>query len=707
MNNTVPAEAFERAKKLREEISYHRYLVHVLDREEISEAALDSLKHELTQLEAEYPDLITPDSPTQRVAGKPQDGFVKVQHSQRMLSLNDIFSPEELSDWEERCIKLVSRDRIDAAGYYAEIKLDGFAITIVYEDGLLTKAATRGDGSTGEDVTVNVRTIDAIPLRLSVSPDASVKMRAMAENALQGTFEVRGEVYISKPDFAELNKLQEEKGLSLFANPRNLAAGSMRQLDSRLTAARHLRFFAYSVVTEHGQTTHEEEHQLAQALGIPIEPHSRICHGTKEVEAFLNEWGEKRKTLSYGTDGAVVNINNRALFAELGVVGKAPRAAVAFKFSAEQTTTVVRDIILRVGRTGAITPTAVLDPVLLAGSTVSRATLHNADEIARKDIRIGDTVILQKAGDIIPEVVEVLVRLRPETAQPYTFPKTLYDVPVIRREGEAAHYVDVTALTAAAADRDGAVVLSEIFKRKLEHFASRGAMDITGLGEKVVSRLVDADLVSTFSDLYTLTKEQLLTVEGFADLSAANLVEAINESKIRPLSRFLFGLGIRHVGAETAITLVNYLLEKGNAGDTVVLKQVLHIFRQLELADFVQLPDVGPVVGESLYTYFQNEHEQDMLDQLVTLGVRVPLLIPATVQKGAFTGKTVVLTGTLEGYSREGASDLIRARGGKISSSVSAETDFVLAGDKAGSKLKKAEELGVAILTEDDFRAML
>jgi DNA ligase (NAD+) len=422
----------------------------------------------------------------------------------------------------------------------------------------------------------------------------------------------------------------------------------------------------------------------------------------------LREWEEKRKELPYLTDGAVVNINSEAVFAELGVVGKAPRGAVAFKFSAEQTTTVVKDILLRVGRTGAITPTAEFEPVLVAGSTVSRATLHNADEIARKDIRIGDTVIIQKAGDIIPEVVEVVQSLRPKESSPYLFPKELHGVPVIRREGEAAHYVDVLSLTNVD-DDSGEFVLDEILKRKLEHYASRGAMDITGLGEKVVSRLVDAGLASSFADLYLLTKEQLLTVEGFADLSAENLISAIAESKDRPLPKLLFGLGIRHVGSETSITLAQYLVEVGRAQGRAELlfAEVLETLRIMTVEAFTALPDVGPIVGASLYNYFQNSHEQATLDQLVASGMRAPLLIPAKKHGGAFEGKTVVLTGTLEGYTREEAGDLIRAAGGKISTSVSKETDYVLAGEAAGSKLAKAEELGIQILDEAAFKKLL
>lgn len=703
-------EATTRLKKLREEINHHRYLMHVLNKEEISEAALDSLKHELTQLEEEYPDLITPDSPSQRVAGKPLEGFQKIEHRNRMLSLNDIFDYDELIKWQERVSKLLTtaqKAELEQTGYYAEVKLDGFAISLIYENGKLAQAVTRGDGFIGEDVTVNARTIEAIPTTLTVYSDQPKELQPLIDDALHNRFEVRGEVYIPKKDFAELNRIQKEKGLPEFANPRNTGAGSMRQLDPKLTASRRLSFFAYGVASDHGQTTHQQEHQLAQALGLPVEHHSEWVKTITEAEAFLKKWEHARKDLPYGTDGAVININSEDLFAALGVVGKAPRGAVAFKFSAEQTTTIIRDIELRIGRTGAVTPVAVLDPVKLAGSTVARASLHNEDEIVRKDIRIGDTVVIQKAGDIIPEVVEVLVRLRPAKAVAYRYPDSLLGVPLTRREGEAAHYVDVSALAEASEEGkgDGHIVINELLKRRLEHFASRGAMDITGLGEKAVSRLVEADLVGSIADLYALKVEQLLTVEGFAELSAENLVKGIEESKERPFAKLLFGLGIRHVGSETAITIMQFLGEK--IGRDCVLEDTLPILQALSEDDFANLPDVGPVVAHSLAQYFHNPTERAMLDTLVGHGMHAPLRVPKIGKAGPFTGKTVVLTGTLSGYSREEAGDLIRAAGGKVSGSVSKETDFVLAGDQAGSKLAKAESLGVAILSEDDFNRLL
>lgn len=690
MTRLSKAEAAERLARLRAEIDRQRYAVHVLNTEEMSEAALDSLKHELTQLEEAYPELITPDSPSQRVAGKPAEGFTKVEHRTRMLSLNDAFSITELAAWEARLRKLTQ----DPLEYYAEIKLDGFAISLWYEDGVLVRAVTRGDGFVGEDVTTNARTIEAIPLTL--------------RKPIPGRLEVRGEVYISKKDFDWLNRQQEAKQAPQFANPRNLAAGSMRQLDPQLVADRRLSFFSYGVIGDFGITTHAEEHAFAQDLGLPIEPHSTVCRNLKEVETFLTTWEEKRKDLPYNTDGAVINVNSRATFAALGVVGKAPRGAMAYKFSAEQTTTIIRDIQLQVGRTGAITPTAVMDPVRLAGTTVSRATLHNADEIARKDIRIGDTVVIHKAGDIIPEVIEVVQGLRPPDSQPYRFPTEMHGVPVIRREGEAAHYVDVSQLAAKLDGEieEGEVVLAEILKRKIEHYASRGAMDIDGLGEKVADRLVESGLVGSIADLYSLDTEDILTIDGFATLSAEKLIRAIDASKDRPLAKFLFGLGIRHVGVETAVTLCQGVAERMSQPGKVLFRQTLPVLRSFSREDFMALPDIGEVVAESLVTYFHNPHEQAMLDQLLDSGINVPLQVTASTG-GPLSGKTFVLTGTLTQYSREEAGDLIRMRGGSVSTSVSKETDYVVVGDKAGSKLSKAEQLGVTIVDETAFQALI
>lgn len=702
-----------RIAALRREINHRREQIHIHNIEEISEAALDSLKHELTELEEAYPELITPDSPSQRVAGKPLDGFVKVKHLVRMLSLNDVFNLGEIEAWQGRISKLLDARQAELLardGFYLEIKLDGFAISLIYEDGLLVQAATRGDGMVGEDVTANVRTIEAIPLRLNGGGRVSVK----------GRIEVRGEVYISKKNFERINALQEKSGAVKYANPRNLAAGSMRQLDSNLTATRSLSFYGYAIVlpdtalVDLPDLTHEQEHQIITELGFPVEPHSRICFSAAEIWAFLEEWAEKRKKLAYGTDGAVININNKSVFDLLGVVGKAPRGALAFKFPAEQTTTTVLDIELQIGRTGVVTPVAVFAPVSLAGSTVSRATLHNEDEIRRKDIRIGDTVIIQKAGDIIPEVVEVVTGLRPEGSREFCYPESIGGLPLRRKEGEVGYYVDVS-LVGELEGGELDSLFDVLVKRKIEHFASRAAMDITGLGEKVVGKLVELELVRDIPDLYRLDRAALGMVPGFAETSVNNLLTAISESKERVFEKFLFGLGIRHVGAETARTVTGFLrgMIAEMCGDARTdLSSIIVILRAITLEQWMGLSDIGEVVANSLYSYFQSDGGYSRLMSLAELGVKAPIFAASTLavgaaQNGKVFGKTFVLTGSLESMTRDEASEKIRSLGGKTLESVSKNLDYLVAGEKAGSKLAKAEELGVLVLGEDEFLEML
>lgn len=669
-------QAAARLQVLRAEIDRQRALVHEQDVSEISEAALDSLKHELAQLEEAYPDLITADSPSQRVAGGVLPGFQKVTHEQRMLSLQDVFSREELQAWEERAVKLLGR----TPSYYVELKLDGFSLSLVYQDRVLHTAVTRGDGTVGENVTAQVRTLDSVP-------------KVLPDSAPMGRFEVRGEVLIFKEDFALINAQQLREGKPTYANPRNLAAGSVRQLDPALTAKRRLRFVCFGVPSAR-VATHAQEHALAAELGFWVEPHSKRCTSTDEVWQFLSAWDEERKDLPYGTDGAVVNVNERDLFQELGVVGKAPRGAVAYKFPAEEGTSIVRDIELTVGRTGVVTPTALLDPVQLAGTTVQRATLHNADQIERLDVRIGDTVVLRKAGDIIPEVLSVVAGLRPPSAVPFRYPETLGGVPLVRAEGEVAYRVDPSV----------ARTLGSVVQRRIEHFGSRGAMDIRGLGEQTAALLVEAGLVQTVADLYTLTTPRLLELEGFAQLSAENLIAAIEGSKTRPLPKLLFGLGIRHVGEETARTICSYLGEQLGAGEWD-LATTAQLLRVQSVEALQALPDVGEVVARAIREYLEDPHERVTLDWLIGAGVTAPLTVRAQVA-GALNGKVFVLTGTLS-RPREEVAGEIRAAGGKVSGSVSRETDYVVAGEKAGSKLRDAERLGVRVVDEAGLAVLL
>ncbi len=671
------AQASARLQLLRREIDRQRALVHEHDTSDLSEAALDSLKHELSALEAQYPELVTPDSPSQRVAGGVLPGFRKVAHTQRMLSLQDVFSREELEGWHERNLKLLG----EAPSYYVELKLDGFSLSLVYENRVLATAVTRGDGMVGEDVTAQIRTLDSVPLELP--PEAPA-----------GRFEVRGEVLITKADFHLINEEQIKEGKPVYANPRNLAAGSVRQLDPALTAKRRLRFVCFGVPSAE-VLTHEDEHLFARQLGFWVEPHSKACTSTDEVWDFLQAWDTERNDLPYGTDGAVVNVQERAYFQKLGVVGKAPRGAVAYKFPAEEGTSVVRDIELTVGRTGVVTPTALLDPVQLAGTTVQRATLHNADQIARLDVRIGDTVVLRKAGDIIPEVLSVVMGLRPPSALPFQYPETLGGVPLVRAEGEVAYRVDPAA----------ARTLGAVLQRQIEHFASRGAMDIRGLGEQTAATLVEAGLVRSLADLYLLTFEQLMSLEGFAEISAQNLLASIQASKDRPLSKLIYGLGIRHVGEETARTLCTFLGQQLGVGRWPLARTIAVLRLQTE-ASLQALPDVGAVVASAIHTYLTDSHEQVVLDQLIDLGVQAPLEVQAQARAGVLTGKTLVLTGTLSRPREEVALE-IRAAGGKVSGSVSSETDYVVAGEKAGSKLREAERLGITVLDEAGLAEML
>ncbi|MCA9329663.1 NAD-dependent DNA ligase LigA, partial [Candidatus Saccharibacteria bacterium] len=533
-------QAKRRIEKLRQLIDDYRYHYHVLDQSIMSEAAADSLKHELSLLEEYYPELITPDSPSQRVAGTPLSKFVKATHSSRMLSLNDVFDFTELQAWQSRITKLIEEP--SSLNYFMDIKMDGFACALIYQDGSLVQAITRGDGFVGEDVTANVRTIDSVPLNL----------RDTKENAvfLKGRTEVRGEIVMYKKDFDELNVKRAKANLPLFANPRNTAAGTVRQLNPKLVLERPLKFHAYDLRREiqNEVPSFNEAYKILRQLGFLANKVATLAHDIEQVKEFANKWESARQELPFNTDGLVVKVDNRAIYERLGIVGKAPRGAVAYKYPAEQSTTVVRDIFVSIGRTGAATPVAVLDPVVVAGSTVQMATLHNESEVARKDIRIGDTVIIHKAGDIIPEVVEPLVTLR-------TGAEKQFVMPVVCPECD-------TTLTKTKVDeavwRCPNVSCPARAQRHIEHFASRGALDIEGLGSKNVASLLEAGLISDQADIYNLNIASLLTLDRFAKLSASKLISAINAKKQPPLARFLFGLGIRHVGVQTAVDLANH-----------------------------------------------------------------------------------------------------------------------------------------------------
>ena len=660
-------DAIKRILKLRELINDYRYHYHVLDQSTMSEAAADSLKHELSQLEATYPDLITPDSPTQRVAGRPLDKFTKVEHVQRMISLADVFSESEILEWVARNYKLV--EKTVHFDYFTDIKMDGLAMSLHYENGVLKRAVTRGDGLVGEDVTMNVRTIENVPLKLR-GADIPAKV------------EVRGEVIIFKADFEALNETQKQKGEKPYANPRNLAAGSIRQLDPKIAASRPLRFMAYDLVSP-DLATHQLAYETLRMFGFQTSNQDQVFATLDEVFVEIKRLGETRANLPFGTDGMVIKINDRSIYRQLGIIGKTPRAAVAFKYPAEESTTKVRDIVIQIGRTGATTPVAIFDPVEVAGSTVRHATLHNADEIKRLDLRIGDTVIVYKAGDIIPQVKEVLVSLREEHTEPFDYEKALRqqypELDFYRPDGEVVYRVK--GLTSEL-----------ILKRAIEYYASKPALNIEGLGEKNVEALVDSGLVSSLSDLYRLTPVAVAKLERFAELSANNLVEAIQKSKTPPLAKFIAALGIRHVGIQTASALAAAF------GSIEKLAEATE-------DDLLKIPDIGQIVAESILAYFSDEDNLKQLSELKELGLKPYFEDPNQLP---LHGQSYIISGTLDSMGREEAEDILRRKGATITSGVVKTTTALIVGTKPGkSKLEKAEKLGIKIITEADFLKLI
>lgn len=658
----IPAGVIERVKKLRSLINDYRYHYHVLDESTMSEAAADSLKHELSQLEEKYPELITPDSPTQRVAGQALEKFQKVAHSERMISLADVFSEDEVRDWLERIAKLGTID----PELFVDIKMDGLACALIYEDGLLKRAVTRGDGRVGEDVTMNVRTIENVPLSITQKEHT----------------EVRGEIVIFKRDFDELNAKQRAAGKPEFANPRNLAAGSIRQLDPKVAASRPLKFMAYDMVAPELDTNSNVYEKLRE-LGFRISGQQRICHDLRGAMQFINELNETRQDLPFGTDGAVIKVNDRKTYRALGIVGKTPRAAVAFKYPAEEATTIVTDIVISIGRTGAATPVAVFDPVQVAGSTVRHASLHNADEIARLDVRIGDTVVIYKAGDIIPQVNRVLTELRPEETEPYDYRKALREqYPELEFERPAGEVV--YRVKGSNAD--------EMLKRAIEYYASKPALNIEGLGEKNVEALVDAGLVSSIADLYTLTAGQVQELDRFAEISAHKLVDNIQASKHPPLARFITAIGIRHIGSQTAIDLAAHFKN-------------FNALREATEAELLELPGIGKIVAESVLAFFSDEDNLKLLDDLSICGVE-PVYLDTS--NGRLNGMSFVVTGTLDSMGRDVAAEKIRALGGEFHSSVVKNTKYLVAGHNTGkSKLAKAAEYGTEVIDEQRFLELL
>lgn len=663
----------ERALELKKLLSTYSYEYHVLDAPTVSDAVYDSLISELKTIEAQHPELVTPDSPTQRVGNELLGGFQKVQHRSRMLSLNDVFDVSEVEAWVVRMDKLLPGTKHE---FFADIKMDGLACALIYEDGLLVQAVTRGDSFIGEDVTNNVRTITNVPLRLREDPEAA--------HLLVGRTEIRGEIVMLKKDFEALNKRQEAAGKPVFANPRNLAAGTIRQLDPRLVAERPLTFMAYDLIRDAPEEvpTNMQAYEYLTKLGVRRNAQAAVFDSLDGVMKFVREWDTKRHDLPFNTDGLVIKVNDRALFAKLGVVGKQPRAAVAYKYAAEQATTVVQDIVISIGRTGAATPVAVFDPVQVAGTTVQHASLHNADEIARKDIRIGDTVIIFKAGDIIPQVESVVTELRPKDAKPFDYQTALkeqYPELEFERRGEDVVY----RVKGTSGDF--------ILKRSVEYYAGKSALDIDTLGEKNVVALVDAGLVKDIADIYTITVEDLLQLERFGSISAQKLVDAIQAKKNPPLEKFILGLGIRHVGSQTAIDLANRF-------------ESMDALAHATLEQLEEVEGIGKVVAESVLAWFADEDNVALLEKFNEFGVK-----PRFEKKtGALSGKHFVVTGTLESMSRDEAAEKIRAKGGVFQTSVAKDTQYLVAGGKVGaSKLAKAQAYGTAILDEAAFLKLL
>lgn len=662
----------QRVEKLRKTIERYRYLYHVEDTEEISAEALDSLKYELSNLEEQYPELITPDSPTQRIAGKPLPEFKKVQHKISQWSFNDAFTKEDIVAFDARVKKILGLrfKRPVTPEYTCELKIDGLKIVLTYKGGFLETAATRGDGVIGEDVTSNVKTIDSIPLRLKKPLDIVVE----------------GEVWLPKYELERINKERKKNNEPLFANPRNAAAGSIRQLDPKIAASRKLDSFIYdlSFSKEPLPQTQHEELLLLKSLGFKVNKNFALCKNVEEIISFWEKWKSKARAEDYLLDGVVIKVNERTYQEILGYTGKAPRYAVAFKFPAEQVTTIVEDIVLQVGRTGVLTPVAHLKPVLVAGSTVSRATLHNEDEIKRLDVRVGDTVILQKAGDVIPDIVSVLKEMRTGKEKPFIFPKKVLECggngEIERAPGEAAWRCKNKNSFAQT-------------RRKFHYFVSKKAFNIDGLGPQILNLFLDNGLVSSYDDIFTLKKGDILELPGFQEKSAHNLLSAIENSKRIPLSRFLISLSIDHVGEEMA-------------EDVAEAFGTLAAIQGAGRDDFERIEGIGPIVAESIHSWFSQKDNKRLVDRLLKY-VQVTPVKQKSTRVLPLKNKTFVLTGTLESLSRDEAREKIKSLGGDVHNSVSKNTDFVVAGENPGSKYTDAQKIGVKILTEKEFLKLL
>ncbi len=675
-------QAEKEIDKLKKTIYYHRYLYHVLDQQEISDAAFDSLKHRLYKLEQQYPDLITPDSPTQRVGGEPLEKFEKVEHKVPMLSIEDVFNKEELKDWQDRILKKLKPYKPKDLEYFAERKIDGFAISLIYKNGIFFQGATRGNGKIGEDVTQNLKTVESIPLKLKVfgdMPNKQIEKQTKAK-IKKGKIEVRGEVFMDKKTFEKINKQREKEAKPTYANPRNTAAGSIRQLDPKLAASRNLKFLAYDLATNFSQTTHQQEHQITKALGFKTDQ-GKLCKNLDEVVKFWKEVEKKRENLSYQIDGVVVNVNNNEIFDKLGAVGKARRGRIALKFLGKQETTKIKDIKVQVGRTGVLTPVAYLEPVKLGGTTITRATLHNQDEIDRLGVKIGDAIVVERAGDVIPKIIKVLPRMRSGNEKKFKIPTKCPKCgsKVVRPKGEV--YYKCSNKSCGA-----------IQKKKLYHFVSKKAFDIDGLGPKIIDQLMDKGLISDPADIFQLKQGDLVPLERFAEKSSSNLIQAIEDSKKIPFHRFIYALGIEYIGEETAADLASHF-------------DNLKKLKKANESDLEEIEDIGEVAAKSISNWFDKKKNLKLLDKLEKAGVKIKY--PHKKKSQKLKGKTFVFTGELDEFIRNEAKQKLRELGGNPSSSISKNTNYLIAGKDPGSKYDKAKKLGVKILKEKEFLKLI
>ena len=670
-------EAKERIEKLKKLINYHRYLYHVLDKEEISSEALDSLKHELYKLEQKFPQFITPDSPTQRVAGKPLPFFKKVVHKVPMISIEDIFSEKELEEWEEYLKKFSQKGSFE---YFCEQKIDGFAISLIYKNGIFVLGSTRGTGEIGEDVTQNLKTIESIPLKLEIHsnlPNKKIEKR-VKELIEKGEIEIRGEVYMEKKVFEKINKELEKKGEKTYSNPRNLAAGTIRQLDPRLVEKRPLKFLAYDLITDVNQETHSQEHEILFSLGFKTDK-GKICKNIKEVIDFWKEVEKKRESLPYLIDGVVVSVNDNKTFQELGIVGKTPRGQRALKFSPKEATTILEDIIVQVGRTGALTPVAILKPVMLGGVLISRATLHNEDEIKKKDLRIKDTVIVQRAGDVIPQVLKPLKELRTGKEKIFRMPS---HCPVCEEKVVKKGAIFYCLNPKCPAKNE----------KYFLHFISQNAFDIVGLSEKTINRLRDEGLIQDPADLFLLKKDDLIILERFGEKSSEKLIKSIQDRKKINFPNFIFALGIKHVGIQTAKELIKYF-------------PTLEKLKKATLEDLLKIKNIGPETSKSIFEFFQDKRNLKFIEKLKKVGIEI--IYPLISEKMPLAGKTFLFTGALKTLSRKEAQRKVEELGGRAVESFSKKIDFLVVGENPGSKIKKAKEAGIKIINEEEFLKMI